>query len=313
MQKIKSFLYLDEYKMYSISSQLFEGITEYSIDYKNSSTEESEGQKGPIGSGKILADILKSEKATTEKKYLHDYSYQKFEEHLIENNQCIEIDTTTIAGLKTEIGNCSFIKIRGKAIFNDINMILSTLNNFNNIGEAITYVTNFETITEAKQQLDLAADLAKNPKEKAKLKQQAGKLLDITKLAKESGLHQDPKFLEKLSFLLTYGFQDQFEVKIPIDKMIFSANLIRGYLKENEQLLVRKYSRMAEKEFVLFGMVTQSSCEPNQPIDSTDENPTSIKEAMMTMITHFTNMESSFTGRLPNEIIIDPIALYREL
>lgn len=29
MPKIKSFIYLDEYKMYSISSQIFEGITEY--------------------------------------------------------------------------------------------------------------------------------------------------------------------------------------------------------------------------------------------------------------------------------------------
>jgi hypothetical protein len=29
MDNIKSFIYLDEYKMYSISSQLFEGLTEY--------------------------------------------------------------------------------------------------------------------------------------------------------------------------------------------------------------------------------------------------------------------------------------------
>lgn len=313
MPKIKSFLYLDEYKMYSISSQLFEGITEYSIDFSNKSSEESEGQKGPIGSGKVLADILKSEKGTTEKKYLHDYSYQIFEEHLINSQQVIEIDAATIDDLKTDIGSCSFIKIRAKAIFNDINMILSTLSNFNALGEALTYVTNYTVISEAQKQLELATELTKNPKDKARLKQQANSLLNINKIAKESGLHQDSKFLEKLSFLLTYGFQDQFEVKMPIDEMIFSANLKRGYLKEDEQLLVRKYSRIAEKEFVLFGMVTQSSSEPVQPVENTGQEPANIKEAMMTMISHLTNMESTFIGRLPNEVIIDPIALYREL
>ena len=36
--KIKSFIYLDEDKMYSISSQLFEGMTQYILQ------EETEGQ-----------------------------------------------------------------------------------------------------------------------------------------------------------------------------------------------------------------------------------------------------------------------------
>ena len=34
MRTVKSFVYLDEYKMYSISSQLFGGLTEYLIDYQ---------------------------------------------------------------------------------------------------------------------------------------------------------------------------------------------------------------------------------------------------------------------------------------
>ena len=51
MQMIKSFVYLDEYKMYSISSQIFEGITESLMSYQESTTEKGEEQKGPIGSG----------------------------------------------------------------------------------------------------------------------------------------------------------------------------------------------------------------------------------------------------------------------
>ena len=38
MDNIKSFIYLDEYKMYSISSQLFEGLTEYILSGEKEST-----------------------------------------------------------------------------------------------------------------------------------------------------------------------------------------------------------------------------------------------------------------------------------
>ena len=38
-----------------------------------------------------------------------------------------------------------------------------------------------------------------------------------------------------------------------------------------------------------------------------------IKEALINLVAHMTTVETAFTGRLKNEIIIDPIALYTEL
>ena len=57
---IKSFIYLDEQKMYSLSSQIFEGITEYVLSESGSENQNSESQKGPVGSGRVLADVIKS-------------------------------------------------------------------------------------------------------------------------------------------------------------------------------------------------------------------------------------------------------------
>jgi hypothetical protein len=54
MNSIKSFIYLDEYKMYSISSQLFEGLTEYVLTGEKKSFSESEQQKGTFFSGKLM-------------------------------------------------------------------------------------------------------------------------------------------------------------------------------------------------------------------------------------------------------------------
>ena len=94
MQTIKSFLYLDEYKMYSISSQLFGGLTEYLMDIQEETSKEEEKQSGQFGSGRAMAHILESESRTEEKKYLHDYSFTLLERHLREANRLTSFRTT---------------------------------------------------------------------------------------------------------------------------------------------------------------------------------------------------------------------------
>lgn len=315
MESIKNFIYLDEYKMYSLSSQIFEGITEYLIDYKSQTEEEHESQKGPVGSGRIMADILKKGIEIQEKRYLHDYSYTIFEKYLCEQEKVLVVDKENMHKLEESIPNYSFVKVKGKAIFNDIHSIKSTLENFNKIGEAIAHVTNFKKIEEVKIQFEKQKKNTKDRNQKAKLQQKFKSLTNINKLAKEQGLHQDQKFLDYLSLLLSYGFQDQFEIQIAIKNMLFSSNLKRELLRENEALLIRKYSRITEKEFVIFGIVTQSSRDGGFELNKEDEDNEyeNIKEALMNLVTHLTNMESTFSGRLSNEMIIDPIAVYREL
>ena len=96
MEKIKSFIYLDEYKMYSISAQMSGGITDYLMSHQKSTTEEAEEQKGPVGSGQIVADILTSESGTREKKHLHDYNYTLFEEGLRKSNKVLDISAANL-------------------------------------------------------------------------------------------------------------------------------------------------------------------------------------------------------------------------
>ena len=97
MSAIKSFLYLDEYKTYSISSQIFEGITEYLMDYKRTTKEQDERQSGPFTSGRVIADILRSESMTQERKFLHDYSYTLFENRLKEEERVLSISADNIS------------------------------------------------------------------------------------------------------------------------------------------------------------------------------------------------------------------------
>ena len=78
---------------------------------------------------------------------------------------------------------------------------------------------------------------------------------------------------------------------------------------------MRKYSRFAEKKFVLFGVVAQSSSDLVYHEEDDEDNYEfrHIKEAIMSLVEKLSIVESTFSGKLENEIIIDPIALYREI
>lgn len=308
---IKNIVYLDEDKMYSLSSQLFEGVTEYVLNEKSLDKSESEQQKGPINSGKIVGDILKNSERNTEKKFLNDYSYTLFEQKLIEEDKVI-ITSNTSNNFENLLGRKSFIKIKAKVTFNDINSIIHTFSVFNELGKALTYVTAFEDIEALESEI---VEAKKNKNDKSRVSELIADLKilkDIDRLAIESGLNYDNKFLQNLNFLLEYGLKDQFEVEMKLPNRVVSANLNREFLRGSEDLLIRKYSRETEVEFILFGIVTQYEKEQLE-IPDKEKDYENMKDAMMHLVAHMTNLESAFTGRRSNEIIIDPIALYTEL
>ncbi len=315
MEKIKSFIYLDEYKMYSISSQIFEGITEYLIDYQEDAKEERESRPVPTGSGRIMADILKSESGTQEKRYLHDYSYKIFEDHLRESERILSLSKENIDDCIKQIDNAGFIQVRAKAIFNDIDIIKSTIGQINELGKALAYITSFKEIERMRQQVETGMQSIKDRNQKAKHRQKFKGLTNIEKLAKDLGLRQDPEYLKQIALVLDYGFRDQFTVQMPIGRYRFSADCKREDLREDVHSLIRKYSRFSEKEFILVGTMAQGS---GKPVDrhkgnEDDYEPQHIKEAIMAIVERLSVVESAFSGKLANEIIIDPIAIYREV
>jgi len=311
---IKSFIYLDEYKMYSLSSQIFEGVTEYLISTHRDEKEDSEEQKGPFASGRILADILKKSSETTEKKYLHDYSYTLFEKYLLQEDKVLVVNNDTDEDIEDKIPRYSFIRVAGKAIFNDIESIVKTIENLNELGEALTYAKVYPSLAGAKMRLEQQANNTKDRNQKSRI-QYGEKSLDelVKQQAKTEGLYYEPKLLKSIGYLLSYGFQDQLQLQISLSNRIFSSDLNRISLREKEASLIRKYSRKTERGFVVFGIVTQCRNKEILDVNESDNKQIVLKEALMNMVSELTNVENSFTGKLPNEIVIDPIAVYTEL
>ena len=262
MKKLRSFIYLDNYKMYSISSQLFEGLTEYIVKTEKNSKTEKEVQKGPITSGRVLADIIELDTNQTEKKFLHDFSYNLFEDELIKEGRVLEIDKDNIVDNIGKIEDFSFVKISGNVAFNDLKIMEDTIRNFNDIGEAIGYVTQKAEYDEEMKKLNETIKTISDRNQKAKARAQLKSTGNFKKILKEQGLNMDSEFLEKLADILDYGYNQQFEVQVPLraedgSYRLFSAQLKRENLKDDEHSIIKKYSRETEKEFKLFGILTQ--------------------------------------------------------
>jgi hypothetical protein len=303
--------------MYSISSQIFEGLTEYIINHSKNSNQDRESQKGPVGSGRILADIISRESSVEERKFLHDYSYNLFEEKLFEDENVLQIETSNIATALVNLDDYEFIKVKGRLLFSDIKLISETINDLNKLGEAFVYITNFPNLEQLKQQSKDVLSQAKNRNNQAFAKRTSKKVDDLSPIARELGLNMDQGFLDRLKFVLNYGYKEQLEVKVYLSTdsgenyYLFSAPLKRNYLKEEEHLIVSKFSRYSEKEFVIFGMITQSKgSQADLPIEQ-GRNPEDIKQAISRMVLGILNIEKQFLGKVENEILIDPIAVYR--
>ena len=311
METIRSFIYLDNEKMYSLASQLFEGLVERIIESDLSEKQEEESQKGPRLSGQYLADIIKFQKERKEDKFLHDYLYSQFEEELKKKNKLIEINESNIENLIPY----KIVKIKGRLTFNDAKEIINTIKQFNNLGEAIAYMTLFsqkqQLEQQTKQQINQIQD--RNQKVKAIQKSSSSIKNNIKTYALENGLNLEKEFLDKLEYTLNYGLDNLFEVQMNLNDKCISSILNRDNLKENEKLIINKYSRNTEKEFYLIGIVTQSSSYELSSKPEETSKEFNFREAFRNMVDKLIDVENVFMGKSKGEIIIDPIAIYIEV
>lgn len=309
--RIKTFIYLDEDKMYSISSQLFEGLTEYILEDNKETATEDDQQKEHIISGKLMREILQKEKGSSEKRFFHDYAYNLFEKEIEKRGLLYTIEDAQELG---EMANKPFVKIHGKAYFNDYRALKNTFSSFNDIGTALGYIQIYSPMGEVLKQIDEVAQQTNDRNQKAKINQKK-KAVDsaFKNYLQKQRLIVDKTFTENLVKLYDFGYKDMFTVHIPYKKnnIVFASILNRQFLKEHEENIIAKYSRRTEIAFTIVGLLTQCGGE-KVTIDS-EEADASMKQASLNFTSIISNLEDTFNGRLGNEYIIDPIAIYREI
>ncbi|MBE1273412.1 DUF6414 family protein [Enterovibrio baiacu] len=295
---IKNFIYVDEYKLQSLSAQVFSGVTDYLIkDYKGINSK-LESQRGPIGSGRDYEDTDVVESSVSERKSLHDFAFVQFEKHLIENNKVIEVNSGNISSKIERINESSFIKVTGSVAFNDMDSLKLMMKNFNNFGEALTFL-NFTN----EHGLSLKSNADKSKLHNFKK--------DIKRVAQECNLRQDEDFIKYMTYLIEFGYDGQFEFNLDCNGVKFISPLDRNNLRESEKTIINKYSRHTMKEFTLFGIITQSG--PTKNVDLRGNNFSNLKNGIRNLINHLANIENTYSGRDSSEFVVEPLAIYTEL
>ena len=317
MTKIKNFIYLDDYKMYSMSSQVFGGVVHSKSSYEDVTKGASQNTEGLEHSDLHKENpIIEHGFGDVQHKHIHDYAYIDFEDRLRKDGKIISLSTEKIDPSITQLNNDKFVEIRGKAVFIDMNTLRLTVANFNEISKALTNVVNFSKTDAINKAAEAEVKATKDRNAKARIKQLAESLIN-EQLASNPVLELDGDYIKDLGKILEYGFRDQFTIQITIGSYIFSAECDPEDLREKKDLLIRRFSRFPETELVIVGTISQSLNQTSNVVNDSPttqtEEPSNMKHTIMNLIQHLSEVESSFTGRLENEVIIDPIAVYWEI
>lgn len=238
----------------------------------------------------MLADIFAKEKSSSELRFLEDHAYSLFEEHVL-GEGLADIHASDSAG---ETSNRSFVLVTGRLRINDFSSTTELLQNFNEIGEAFWRVTNMPG--------GIAGPNVKNLSDN-----------EVRRNAAQAGMQFDKKFMDSATKLLKFGYNGLIEASISLNQKNFSAPIKREFLRDNEEMILHKFSRYTQRDFSMLGVITQrgSAIEESTIPDVKDAD--GIKEAMRALTLHMRTLEQVFAAPSPNETMLDPIAIYTKL
>lgn len=310
---MKHFVYLDRYKMYSLSSQLMEGVTDYILKESRRSNEESIEQKGEFASGRVMAEIIETTSSNIEKKFLHDYAYNVFESKLIAEGKITDLAFgDTALDVREKIGNCKIIRVKSPGMFVDSNEIVKSLRAFSTIIQSFGIVTTndkrIELLGEIQELLDTASSSGSRKAELGRLQSQLKALSNPQSHGDQTG--NDKLYQTHLADVIEYCFKGSLDLSLVLGELHVSGELSREGLRESIESIIKKYSRISEVEFTMVGIVTQCG---DEKTNGGEVDFTTMRSGIRNSVVALSKFEDNFSGRLDNEVIVDPIAVYIEL
>ena len=341
MTVIRDFIYIDVERLNSLYSQVFQGVVNSIVNTELNESEDTHTQKGgKIYSGGTLEERVAAASYKTENKLLHDHMYNLLEKKIQSN--IVEPISINSSNYADTIGQAFMIKVRGNAEIWDYERIRSIVEGFNELGLALSYITDFtnrqsytELMNQVSNQIKEAQKLSNRKSEIPELKLQLEnlkRLLDPVEVAKSKNLQFDIDFLKYMSLLTSTFYSSGLEVVIHpqglSENILFRSVLDTQWLRISTQLLRAMYAGQKANNWVVVGQVTHM---PNsyQNILEEKANPTTLTEDFTTqsdpsetgalrdayrdIVSAYYGIEKTFyESKKLTEIIIHPIAIYRE-
>jgi hypothetical protein len=310
---IKNFIYLNESKLYSFSSQLFKGVTEFVLNESTLDNSHEQNSKDGLTSSRVIADVIRETSKSTEKRFLHDHSFNLFERQLEDENKILEVNHFVDSEhLLETLNDYSFVRIKAKILISDVNEIVSLLRNFNEIGEKLE-------VSQMQTQLEIieAKHVSSNNKNKEKaIEAEFAKAYNIQKQALDKGLRQPKIWSSALTDMIELNAKNALQFQQKVADIICSSYIEEEHLRENLTSIKRKYSRLTESEFTVLGLICQRPGTENKSeidIAQTEDGVNAMKTRLRALAASMLGIEEFSYGKEDNELILEPIAIYSEL
>lgn len=312
---MKNFVYLDEYKMYSMSSQIMEGVTEYIMQESREALSSNEMQGGPIMSGRKMGEILENASSSLEKKFLHDYAYSIFESKLLQLNKIFSAKGNASLSEFSSSGK-AMIRIKAPAQFIDATELSSVMRSLVDMQEALAIISRNDEREKVIAQLLKLDDPDSKSGRAGVLKKQLSSLSEPPQHKIE--LDNDRLNYSSLAQLINQHLKDRLDVMMKAEDFLVRADLKRSCLKEDEDFIFKTYSRHTKVELVLVGIVTQLNDPtlpktPNIFSESIGGDEDRFRSKVIRAVDGLQQLDSLFLDGHGVEMVVDPIALYLEI
>ncbi|EPW7001993.1 DUF6414 family protein [Vibrio parahaemolyticus] len=305
---IKNFIYLDEQKLYSFSSQLFEGITDYVLneEFLDKSTEKSSKDGTPITSSQVIANVIRETSRTTEKKFLHDHAFNLFEKEILSTNKLLDLTSTDLSSIESiATTDKPFVKVTAQGHFIDLQELSHLFSHFNEIGKAIAVLP----LTEDFQKLEKLKAVHKQSKEVKDLQSELDK--KVRSLI-ANGLSLPPTSTQGFQTILEHFGDNIVRFQQNLDSLAFTSCLDSSSLREPLKAIYRKYSRKTAKKFTVIATISHANGTQDVTFAEPPEGSNMLAH-FKEMGEHLYDMEQTFIGKSENEVLLEPIAIYTEL
>ena len=277
MSTIRNFIYLDNDKLNSLYSQVFEGVAEAIIESYLGETQNKEEQKGI---GKTMEEKVGEVSGISTNKVLHDYMYNKFEDKLQD-----KIIISNGIESKSLIKANSIIKVTGKTKIEDYARLSSFLGEFNKLGVALAWLQK-DTLGTAKN--------------------------NIGEIVRKNGWQMDRQFTDSLGTFIDAFEKAGYEIVIENQGEIYRGVVNRKYLRLSEENIRVLYGSKPCMNWTMVGEVTQIY--PHEEnAENENESGDFLKKALGNMFAAIDNVESTFFSYGKEQVYhILPIAVYIE-
>lgn len=327
---VRDFIYLDVERMYSLYSQVFEGVADQIIQSYIYELQSKDYQRGPILQGASVEAQVAEVSLRTENKFLYDHMYNRLETNISE--AILEPSGVSPDNYREVLAPAFMIKVRGAAEMEDYDRIKTHLDKFNTLAEAIAYAhTLSDEFQAALRELEASA-AGKVRDERTKVKQQLKKLKDPKQVAKEMGLSQDEQLLSNIRLFVETFHHGGFEIIIipaqEVEGVVFRGVVDKRWLRVQPDLLKALYGVSAESNWTMVGQVThlpkveiagmETPMEQELSTEASEEQEAEEEPSMRDPIRSifgavrvFENMFLESKERI--EVLVCPLAIYREM